>query len=105
MFLYSTRISNELGAGNPNAAQRIVRVVVILGIVDGVIVITFIFCFRHILGYAYSNDEEVVHYVEDIVPIVCWSFTADSLVGALSGTFLFAEIVLFFYHILNETKL
>uniref|UniRef100_A0A0R0FEQ9 Protein DETOXIFICATION n=1 Tax=Glycine max TaxID=3847 RepID=A0A0R0FEQ9_SOYBN len=38
----STRISNELGAGNPKAAQ-------------------------------------------DIVPILCGSFTADSLIGALSG--------------------
>ncbi|CAJ1842891.1 unnamed protein product [Sphenostylis stenocarpa] len=81
----STRISNELGAGNPNAAQGIVRVVVILGIVDGVIVSTFFVCCRHILGYAYSNDEEVVHYVEDIVPILCGSFTADSLVAALAG--------------------
>ncbi|XP_052729231.1 protein DETOXIFICATION 9 isoform X3 [Vigna angularis] len=81
----STRISNELGAGNPNAAQCIVRVVVILAIVDGVIVSTFFFCFRHILGYVYTNEEEVVYYVEDIVPILCGSFAADSLVGALSG--------------------
>ncbi|KAH1200393.1 Protein DETOXIFICATION 9 [Glycine max] len=81
----STRISNELGAGNPKAAQGIVRVVVILGIVDGVIVSTFFVCCRHILGYAYSNDKEVVDYVSDIVPILCGSFTADSLIGALSG--------------------
>lgn len=95
-MLYSTRISNELGAGNPNAAQCIVRVVVILAIVDGVFVSTLFFCFRHVLGYAYSNDEEVVYYVEDIVPILCGSFTADSLVGALSGMSVFSEMVLFF---------
>lgn len=85
ILLCSTRISNELGAGNPKAAQGIVRVVVILGIVDGVIVSTFFVCCRHILGYAYSNDKEVVDYVSDIVPILCGSFTADSLIGALSG--------------------
>ena len=72
-MLCSTRISNELGAGNPKAAQGIVRVVVILGIVDGVIVSTFFVCCRHILGYAYSNDKEVVDYVSDIVPILCGS--------------------------------
>ncbi|KAL5123023.1 Protein DETOXIFICATION 9 [Glycine soja] len=81
----STRISNELGAGNPKAAQGIVRVIVIIGIVDGVIVSIFFVCCRHILGYAYSNDKEVVDYVSDIVPILCGSFTADSLIGALSG--------------------
>ncbi|KAG4926123.1 hypothetical protein JHK82_051930 [Glycine max] len=84
-LMFCTRISNELGAGNPKAAQGIVRVVVILGIVDGVIVSTFFVCCRHILGYAYSNDKEVVDYVSDIVPILCGSFTADSLIGALSG--------------------
>ena len=68
-------------------------VIVIIGIVDGVIVSIFFVCCRHILGYAYSNDKEVVDYVSDIVPILCGSFTADSLIGALSGEFLFAEIV------------
>ncbi|RDX62781.1 Protein DETOXIFICATION 9, partial [Mucuna pruriens] len=81
----STRISNELGAGNPKAAQGIVCVVVILGIADAVIVSTFLVCCRHILGYAYSNDKEVIDSVADIVPIICGSITADSLIGALSG--------------------
>ncbi|TKY64825.1 MATE efflux family protein 9 [Spatholobus suberectus] len=89
----STRISNELGAGNPKAAQGIVRVVVILGIVDAIIVSTFLVCCRHILGYAYSNDKEVVDYVADMVPLLCVAVSADSLVGALSGEFLFAEII------------
>ncbi|KAJ1443211.1 Multi antimicrobial extrusion protein [Sesbania bispinosa] len=40
----STRVSNELGAGNPRAAQGAVRIVVILGIVEAVIVSTFFIC-------------------------------------------------------------
>ncbi|KAK7394182.1 hypothetical protein VNO78_14703 [Psophocarpus tetragonolobus] len=81
----STRVSNELGARNPGAAQGIFRVVVILGIVDAVIVSILFVCCRHILGYAYSNDKEVVDYVADMVPILCGTVTADSLLGALSG--------------------
>ncbi|XP_061338363.1 protein DETOXIFICATION 9-like [Gastrolobium bilobum] len=81
----STRVSNELGAGNAKAAQGAVRVVVILGIAEAIIVSTFFICCRHILGYAYSNDKEVIDYVAEMVPLLCVSVTADSLIGALSG--------------------
>ncbi|KAJ1442557.1 Multi antimicrobial extrusion protein [Sesbania bispinosa] len=81
----STRVSNELGAGNPKAAKSAVRVVVILGVAEAIIVSTFFICFRHILGYAYSNDKEVVDYVADMVPFLCVSVSADSLIGVLSG--------------------
>ena len=86
----STRVSNELGAGNPKAARGAVRVVVILGIAEAVIVSTFFLCFRDIVGYAYSNDKQVVDYVAGMIPLLCVSVSADSLVGALSGEFLFA---------------
>ncbi|XP_027359350.1 protein DETOXIFICATION 9-like [Abrus precatorius] len=81
----STRVSNELGAGNPKTAQGAVRVVVIIGIAEAVIVSTFFICFRHILGYAYSSDKEVVDYVAQMAPLLCVSISADSLIGALSG--------------------
>ncbi|XP_020219519.1 protein DETOXIFICATION 9 isoform X1 [Cajanus cajan] len=81
----STRISNELGAGNPKAAKGTVRVVLILGIVDAVVVSTLLLCCRHILGYAYSNNKEVVDYVAEMIPIICASVSADSILGALAG--------------------
>ncbi|KAK2365461.1 protein DETOXIFICATION [Trifolium repens] len=81
----STRVSNELGAGNPKTAKGAVRVVVIIGIAEAIIVSTFFICFRNILGYAYSNDEQVVNYIADMVPLLCVSVSADSLIGALSG--------------------
>ncbi|KEH24739.1 MATE efflux family protein [Medicago truncatula] len=81
----STRVSNELGAGNPKTAKGAVRVVVIIGIAEAIIVSTFFLCFRNILGYAYSNDEQVVNYIADMVPLLCVSVSADSLIGALSG--------------------
>ncbi|KAK7340921.1 hypothetical protein VNO77_21639 [Canavalia gladiata] len=81
----STRVSNELGAGNPRAAQGAVRVVVILGIVEAIGVSTFFICFRHTLGYIYSDDKEVVDYVAEIVPLLCLCVSADGLIGVLSG--------------------
>ncbi|XP_057440431.1 protein DETOXIFICATION 9-like [Lotus japonicus] len=81
----STRVSNELGAGNPRAAQGSVNVVVILGVADAVIVSILFVCCRHILGYAYSNDKEVADYVADMVPFLCVSVSVDSLIGVFSG--------------------
>lgn len=57
----------------------------IVGIVEAIIVSTFFICFRHIIGYAYSNDKQVVDYISDMVPLLCMSVSADSLNGALSG--------------------
>ncbi|RZC10249.1 Protein DETOXIFICATION 14 isoform B [Glycine soja] len=81
----STRVSNELGAGNPKTAKGAVRVVVILGVAEAVIVSSVFISCRHVLGYAYSNDKEVIDYVAEMAPLLCVSVTADSLIGALSG--------------------
>lgn len=93
-LICSTRVSNELGAGNPRAAQGSVNVVVILGVADAVIVSILFVCCRHILGYAYSNDKEVADYVADMVPFLCVSVSVDSLIGVFSGEFLFDVLFL-----------
>jgi len=85
MDVCSTRVSNELGAGNPKTAKGAVRVVVILGVAEAVIVSSVFISCRHVLGYAYSNDKEVIDYVAEMAPLLCVSVTADSLIGALSG--------------------
>ena len=59
--------------------------VVILGVAEAVIVSTAFISCRHVLGYAYSNDKEVIDYVAEMAPLLCVSVTADSLIGALSG--------------------
>lgn len=71
--------------------------VVMLGVAEAIIVSTFFICFRHILGYAYSNDEQVVAYISEMVPLLCISVSADSLIGALSGEFTLHYIVLMLY--------
>lgn len=83
----STRVSNGLGAGNPKAARNAVRVGMVLGMAEAVVTSTVFYFFRHVLGYAYSNEKEVVDYVAEMVPLLCLCVSADSLIGVLSGEF------------------
>lgn len=83
--MISTRVSNELGAGNPEGARSAVRVVMFLAVMEAAIVSSTLLASRKILGYAYSNEEEVIAYVTKMVPLVCISVITDSLQGVLSG--------------------
>ncbi|CAK9160156.1 unnamed protein product [Ilex paraguariensis] len=81
----STRVSNELGAGNPRGARVAVFAVVLLAVIETAIVNTILFASRHVFGYTFSNDKEVVDYVTAMAPLLCLSVTLDSLLGVLSG--------------------
>jgi len=88
MFFFlicSTRVSNELGAGNPEGARQAVRVVMFIVIIETIIVSASLFALRRIVGYAYSNEKEVTDYVMEMIPLVCISVIMDSLQGVLSG--------------------
>ncbi|KAH7650667.1 Multi antimicrobial extrusion protein [Dioscorea alata] len=81
----STRISNELGAGKPNKARLVVRVTLLITITEAITISTTIFALRYILGYAYSDEKQVIDYVTEMVPFVCISIIMDGLQGVLSG--------------------
>uniref|UniRef100_A0A0E0HHW4 Protein DETOXIFICATION n=1 Tax=Oryza nivara TaxID=4536 RepID=A0A0E0HHW4_ORYNI len=81
----STRVANELGAGNPEGARSAVHLVMSIAGTEAVLVTGMLFAAQRILGYAYSSDEEVVTYFTSMVPFVCISVAADSLQGVLSG--------------------
>ncbi|KAI8534503.1 hypothetical protein RHMOL_Rhmol10G0095000 [Rhododendron molle] len=80
----STRVSNELGAGNPDAARLAVWAVIALDAVEVTIASATLFCCRHILGRGFSSDKEVVDYVTDMAPLVCISIIMDSFQAVLS---------------------
>ncbi|KAL0397317.1 UNVERIFIED_CONTAM: protein DETOXIFICATION 16 [Sesamum calycinum] len=82
----STRVSNELGAGHPRAAQLAVRVVLIIAISEGILVGLIMLLIRNIWGYAYSNEIEVAEYVARMMPILAASNFIDGLQCVLSGT-------------------
>ncbi|KAK3165098.1 hypothetical protein QOZ80_1AG0028880 [Eleusine coracana subsp. coracana] len=81
----STRVANELGAGNPEGARSAVRVVLSMAVMDGVIVAGALFASRRLLGAAYSSEEEVISFVAAMVPLVCITVVTDALQGVLAG--------------------
>ncbi|CAM0904944.1 unnamed protein product [Alopecurus aequalis] len=81
----STRVSNELGAGRPQAARLATRVTMVMGLVTGVSLGLIMILVRNLWGYAYSNEKEVVEYISRMMPILGMSFVFDDLQCVLSG--------------------
>ncbi|CAI0413976.1 unnamed protein product [Linum tenue] len=82
----STRVANELGAGNPRSARLAVVVAVSIAVVEASIVSIALFCARHVVGYAFSSDPQVVSHMSTLIPLICVFVVMDSLQGVLSGT-------------------
>ncbi|XP_034697401.1 protein DETOXIFICATION 12-like [Vitis riparia] len=81
----STRVSNELGAGNPQKARLAVHAAVCLAVTEAIVISTTLFASRRVFGYVFSEEEEVVDYVTSIAPFLCLSVILDSVQGTLSG--------------------
>ncbi|KAI3502940.1 hypothetical protein L1887_31350 [Cichorium endivia] len=81
----STRVSNEIGAGNPQAAEVVVRVVMLLAITEAVTISAVIFSCRQYLGNFFSNKMAVVSYVVSMSPFIALSIITDSLQAVISG--------------------
>ncbi|KAL6623022.1 hypothetical protein ACP70R_032901 [Stipagrostis hirtigluma subsp. patula] len=80
-----TRVSNELGAEQPQAARLAAQVAVCMTLSEGVVLAAIMVLMRKIWGYAYSSEEEVVLYIARMLPILAVSFFVDGLNGSLSG--------------------
>ncbi|XP_060194375.1 protein DETOXIFICATION 14-like [Lycium barbarum] len=80
----STRVSNELGAGNPRRARMAVQVVLFLAVIEAVALSTSLLGSRHILGRAFSNEKQVVDYIASMT-LLCLSIVTDSLQAVISG--------------------
>ncbi|KAG7578683.1 Multi antimicrobial extrusion protein [Arabidopsis thaliana x Arabidopsis arenosa] len=81
----STRVSNNLGAGNPQVARVSVLAGLCLWIVESAFFSILLFAFRNIIGYAFSNSKEVLDYVADLTPLLCLSFILDGFTAVLNG--------------------
>ncbi|XWS75512.1 hypothetical protein CRYUN_Cryun01aG0095800 [Craigia yunnanensis] len=81
----STRVSNELGAGNPQAARLSVIVAMVIAAIESITVAIALFSCRHVLGYLFSNEKQVANYVAEMIPLLCISVLMDSLQAVLSG--------------------
>ncbi|KAK7390914.1 hypothetical protein VNO78_19106 [Psophocarpus tetragonolobus] len=81
----STRISNELGAGNPHTARVVVLVAMCFTIMEAALVSGILFACRNVFGYIFINKKEVVDYVTVMAPLICISVILDSIQGVLTG--------------------
>lgn len=82
---FSTRVSNELGGGNPDKARLVVWVAMTLAVIETTTVSVLLLCLRRIIGRAYSDEAQVVKYISRMVPLVCLSTITDSLQAVISG--------------------
>ncbi|XP_070028850.1 protein DETOXIFICATION 16-like [Nicotiana sylvestris] len=76
-LFFSTRVSNELGAGRPQGARLALYVIVVVAISVGLIIATTTILVRFVWGKLYSNEEEVIAYVAKILPLLALSDFLD----------------------------
>ncbi|OMO53203.1 Multi antimicrobial extrusion protein [Corchorus capsularis] len=82
----SIRVSNELGAGKPQAARLAVNVVMFLAVTQGVLLSLIAVAFRGKWGYLFTNEKQLIRYLASIMPILAASNFIDGIQGVLSGT-------------------
>jgi len=99
------RVSNELGAGNPDGARLVVIIALSIIICTAVLLSVTLLLLRNFVGIAFSNEEEVVNYVTRMVPLLSISVLTDNLQGVLSGTYTNNNVlsVTQFHHINKRT--
>lgn len=81
----STRVSNELGAGRPQAAKIALAAVIVLSVAEVVLASISLLAVRHVWGYAFTYEKEVATYVAEIIPILCLTIIMDGTQAVLSG--------------------
>ncbi|KAL2934178.1 Protein DETOXIFICATION 16 [Bienertia sinuspersici] len=82
----STRVSNELGAGDPETASLAVYVVLSMTVSESIVVGLILILIRNTWGYAYSSEIEVVQYLAAMMPLLALTNFVDGLTCVLSGT-------------------
>ncbi|KAF7827726.1 protein DETOXIFICATION 16-like [Senna tora] len=81
----STRVSNELGSGNSKGALLALRVMIVIAISEGTTVGLFTILVRNVWGKLYSNEEQVIKYVANMMPLLALSDFLDGFQCVLSG--------------------
>ena len=82
---FSIRVSNELGAGRPQAAQLAIYVVLFMVTIEGILVATALILGRNFWAYSYSNEASVVTYVGEMMLLLAISHFFYGIQSVLSG--------------------
>ncbi|KAF5804738.1 putative multi antimicrobial extrusion protein [Helianthus annuus] len=81
----SVRVSNELGAGRAHAALLAIRVSIFSVVTEGILGALILILGRKLWGYCYSNEEEVVSYIAQMMLLLAASHVVDGIQSVLSG--------------------
>lgn len=84
---FSTRVSNELGAGRPQIASLAVCVAASMVVTEGITAAAVMTLGHRVWGYCYSREERVVEYVGEMLLIISVSHFFDGIQSVLSGFF------------------
>jgi MATE family multidrug resistance protein len=81
----STRVSNELGAGQPDVAKFSVKIGLGLSSIQALIIASTQLILRNLWGNIFSSSDEVVDYVAKMMPLLAITSFMDGIQGVLSG--------------------
>ncbi|KAF0921701.1 hypothetical protein E2562_013438 [Oryza meyeriana var. granulata] len=81
----SVRVSNELGAGNPKAAEFSVKVVTSLSLFVAAIIAAIVMCLRDYLSYVFTQGVEVASAVSTMTPLLAVTIMLNGIQPVLSG--------------------
>uniref|UniRef100_A0ACD5ZZ51 Uncharacterized protein n=1 Tax=Avena sativa TaxID=4498 RepID=A0ACD5ZZ51_AVESA len=82
----SIRVSNELGAGRPKEARKVISIAFFIATSEGLSISLLLVLLRNVWGKVYSNETEVVKYVANMLPLVAIGHLFDSTQCLFSGT-------------------
>ncbi|XP_020530313.1 protein DETOXIFICATION 16 isoform X1 [Amborella trichopoda] len=81
----STRISNELGARQPQAARLAARIATCMAFSNSVVTSSMTIIVRGLWGYLYTNDQQIIKHVAKIMPLIAISIFMEGIQCVLSG--------------------
>ncbi|KAH0986633.1 hypothetical protein GBA52_013810 [Prunus armeniaca] len=81
----STRVSNELGAGNPDNAKKAMAVTLKLSVLLGLLVVLALAFGHNIWAGFFSDSSAIIKLFASMTPFLAISIMADSVQGVLSG--------------------
>lgn len=82
----SARLGNLLGSGSHERARYTAHTSAILSVMVGALLLAILMATRHVFAKAFSDDEQVIRLVSEVLPYVAVFQIADGLNGSCGGT-------------------
>ncbi|EFJ15284.1 hypothetical protein SELMODRAFT_118985 [Selaginella moellendorffii] len=81
----STRVANELGAGNHLVAKSAVGVTLCMAALNSILSVVVFLAFRKSIGWVYSNETDVVEHIASLLKVAFLIAACDPIQCVLGG--------------------